>query len=408
MVDFGGKVFRGDFQVAKNQTFVVDPEDLNLILTKLDRLHHVRDLHSLLDTLLSETRHLVRADAGSIFLVEDGVLKFSYVQNDTLFRADFLSNKYIYSNSSVAIDESSLAGWVAFHGRPLVLDDVYHLPEGAPYGFNGKFDEISQYRTKAVLVVPLVTGKQEILGVLELINPLDSSGNVTVFSEYQRNFIALFAFYAGVALERALLLRDVVKKMLTMTQIRDPQETQPHVERVGAYAVELYQRWAERRSVSKEEIATYKDVLRTAAMLHDIGKVGIPDALLQKKGPLDADEYEKMKTHVDYGAAFFRNPHSEWDTLALEITLNHHQKWDGSGYPAPAKKGLSIPLSARIVALADVYDALVSRRPYKDPWEEEAVLHHLRTQRGQHFDPELVDIFFEIYDIIRAIRSKWE
>jgi len=394
--------------VAKTQTFTVNPDDLNLILAKLDRLHHVRDLHSLLDTLLSETRALVKADAGSIFLVEDGFLKFSYVQNDTLFEADFLSNKYIYSNSAVPIDESSLAGFVAVNGRALVLDDVYQLPAEAPYVFNAKFDEISQYRTTSVLVVPLVTGKKEVLGVLELINAQDETGKVVPFTEYQKNFIGLFAFYAGVAIERALLLRDVVKKMLTMTQIRDPEETMPHVERVGAYSVEIYQRWAERRNVPRLEIASYKDVLRTAAMLHDIGKVGIPDALLQKKGPLDEAEFELMKGHVGFGAAFFQNPHSEWDTLALEITLNHHQHWDGTGYPQPAKKGLAIPLSARIVALADVYDALISRRAYKDPWEEETVLHHIRVQKGKHFDPELVEIFFEIYDIIRAIRNKWE
>jgi len=394
--------------IPRAQPFAVEPEDLNLILSKLDRLHHVRDLHSLLDTLLSETRHLVHADAGSIFLAEDDVLKFSYVQNDTLFQADFLSNKYIYSNSTVAIDETSLAGFVAVNGRPLIIDDAYALPSDAPYSFNVKFDEISQYRTTSILIVPLTTGKKELLGVLELINAQDDRGRVVPFSEYQKNFIGLFAFYAGVAIERALLLRDVVKKMLTMTQIRDPEETQPHVERVGAYSVEIYQRWAERRSVPREEVASYKDVLRTAAMLHDIGKVGIPDALLQKNGPLNAEEFELMKSHVTFGAEFFKNPHSEWDTLALEITLNHHQRWDGTGYPAPAKKGLAIPLSARIVALADVYDALISKRAYKDPWEEETVLHHIRSAKGSHFDPELVDIFFEIYDIIRAIRNKWE
>jgi len=394
--------------MPQTPSFAVNPDDLNVILSKLDRLHHVRDLHSLLDTLLTETRHLVRADAGSIFLAEDGVLKFSYVQNDTLFKADFLSNKYIYSNSTVAIDESSLAGFVAVHGRSLVIDDVYKLPEDATYSFNAKFDEISQYRTTSVLIVPLMTSKRELQGVLELINAQDEHGKVIPFTDYQKNFIGLFAFYAGVAIERALLLRDVVKKMLTMTQIRDPEETQPHVERVGAYSVELYQRWAERRNVPREEIASYKDVLRTAAMLHDIGKVGIPDALLQKKGPLNEEEFELMKGHVGFGAEFFKNPHSEWDTLALEITLNHHQQWDGTGYPLPAKKGNAIPLSARIVALADVYDALISRRAYKDPWEEETVLHHIRSKKGIHFDPELVDIFFEIYDIIRAIRNKYE
>lgn len=394
--------------MARTQAFTVSPDDLNVILAKLDQLHHVRDLHSLLDTLLSETRHLVRADAGSIFLIDEGKLKFSYVQNDTLFKADFLSNKYIYSNGTVALDESSLAGFVAVNGVPLVIDDAYALPPQAPYTFNHSFDEISQYRTTSILIVPFMTSKKELLGVLELINAQDDAGRVVPFTEYQKNFIGLFAFYAGVAIERALLLRDVVKKMLTMTQIRDPEETQPHVERVGAYSVEIYQRWAERRSVPREEVGAYKDVLRTAAMLHDIGKVGIPDALLQKKGPLNDAEFELMKEHVRFGAEFFKDPHSEWDTLALEITLNHHQHWDGSGYPAPAKKGMAIPLSARIVALADVYDALISKRAYKDPWEEEAVLHHLRTQKGKHFDPELVDIFFEIYDIIRAIRSKWE
>ena len=390
------------------QPFIVEPDDLNIILAKLDRLHQVRDLHTLLDTLLNETRHLVRADAGSIFLVEDGVLKFSYVQNDSLFQADFLSNKYINSNSTEALDETSLAGFVGVTRSPLVIDDAYDLPPGAPYTFNAKFDEISQYRTTSILIVPLTTSKKELLGVLELINAQDEKGVVVPFDEHQKNFIGLFAFYAGVVIERALLLRDVVKKMLTMTQIRDPEETQPHVERVGAYSVEIYQRWAERRKVPREEVASYKDVLRTAAMLHDIGKVGIPDALLQKSGPLNEQEFDLMKEHVRYGAEFFKNPHSEWDTLALEITMNHHQHWDGSGYPAPAKRGLAIPLSARIVALADVYDALISRRAYKDPWEEEVVLHHLRAHKGSHFDPELVDIFFEIYDIIRAIRSKWE
>jgi len=392
----------------QTQPFPVSPDNLAIILSKLDRLHHIRDLHSLLDSLLTETRQLVHADAGSIFLVEDGVLKFSYVQNDSLFKADFLSNKYIYSNGTVALDQTSLAGFVAVTGQPLVIDDAYHLPEGAPYTFNAKFDEISQYRTTSILIVPLVTGKKEPLGVLELINAQDEKDRVVPFSEDQKNFVGLFSFYAGVAIERALLLRDVVKKMLTMTQIRDPEETQPHVERVGAYSVEIYQRWAEQRGVPREEIAAYKDVLRTAAMLHDIGKVGIPDALLQKNGPLNEAEFEQMKNHVGFGAEFFKNPHSEWDTLALEITLNHHQHWDGTGYPAPAKRGAAIPLSARIVALADVYDALISRRTYKDPWEEESVLHHIRTQRGVHFDPELVDIFFEIYDIIRAIRTKWE
>src|SRR6185295_5015719 len=124
------------------------------------------------------------------------------------------------------------------------------------------------------------------------------------------------------------------------------------------------------------------------------GKVGVPDAILQKRNHLDDAEYEIMKSHVLIGADFFKNPQAEWDTLAYEITLNHHEKWDGTGYPGQVsdphmkytqgegKKGYAIPLSARIVAIADVYDALISKRIYKDPWEEQKVLHHIRQQSG--------------------------
>jgi response regulator RpfG family c-di-GMP phosphodiesterase len=148
--------------------------------------------------------------------------------------------------------------------------------------------------------------------------------------------------------------------------------------------------------------------------------VGVADAILKKKGALTQEEYESVKHHTVYGAQFFENPTSEWDTLAFEVALNHHEKWDGTGYPGvvndihgrnlqfgPGKSGSAIPLSGRIVALADVYDALIFKRTYKDAWEEDRVLFHIKEQAGKHFDPEMVAIFFEIYDVIRAIREKW-
>jgi hypothetical protein len=398
-----------------------DAEELSEILVKLEKLHHIRDLSTLLDSILFETRSLASADAGSIFLVEGDKLKFSYVQNDTLFRNDFLSNKYIYSNSEVSIDESSLAGYVATTGESLLVADAYHLESGAPYSFNPYFDEISAYKTKSMLIVPLRTSKSDLVGVLELINRLGADGSVLPFTQKQRSIVSQFAFYAGVAIERALLLREVVYKMVRMMAMRDPEETQPHVDRVGSYSVEIYKRWAVAHDVPKAEVDEFKDVLKMSAMLHDIGKVGISDAILQKPGPLDEGERERMKMHVLFGACYFEDPRSEWDTLAREISLNHHERWDGGGYPGaiadmtldrlpslPGKKGREIPLSARIVAVADVYDALSSRRAYKDAWEEERVLHHVRAESGKHFDPEIVGIFFEIYDVIKAIRQKWE
>jgi HD-GYP domain-containing protein (c-di-GMP phosphodiesterase class II) len=394
--------------------------DLSSILQKMEKLHHIRDLSTLLDSILLETRALASADAGSIFLVEGDKLKFSYVQNDTLFRNDFLASKYIYANNEMKIDETSLAGYVAATGKSLLVADAYKLGKDVPYSFNPSFDELSSYRTKSMLIVPLKTSKNDMVGVLELINRLDAEGKPVAFTQHHRSVVTQFAFYAGVAIERALLLRDVVYKMVKMAAMRDPEETEPHVNRVGAYSVEIYRRWAQAHDVPRAEVAAYKDVLQISAMLHDIGKVGIPDAILQKQGPLSDEERERMKMHVLLGACYFSNPQSEWDTLAREIALGHHEKWDGSGYPgaisdvgllrmpaAPGKKGREIPLSARIVAVADVYDALSSKRAYKDAWDEERVLAHLRAESGKHFDPEIVGIFFEIYDVIKAIKQKW-
>ncbi len=393
---------------------------LNTILEKQEKLHHIRDLNTLLDNLLQETRSLTNADAGSIFLAEGGKLQFSYVQNDSLFKKDFLSNKYIYTNNQVDIDENSIAGYVASTGKPLLIEDAYRLHKGYPFSFNPYFDEISSYRTVSMLIVPIRTSTNRMVGVLELINRLNGSGEPIPFTSDQKFYITQFAFYAGIAIERALLLRDVVLKMIRTTELRDPQETQPHVSRVGSYSVELYQKWAERHSVPREQVNSFKDILRISSMLHDIGKVGVSDAILKKTEDLTAEERESIKYHTVFGAQFFEHPTSEWDTLAYEVALNHHEKWDGSGYPGavkdihekgvrfgPGKKGSSIPLSARIVTLADVYDALICKRAYKDAWEEDRVLYYIKEQTGRQFDPELVKIFFEIYEVIRAIREKW-
>jgi HD-GYP domain-containing protein (c-di-GMP phosphodiesterase class II) len=397
-----------------------DPSILTTILEKQEKLHHIRDLNTLLDSLLYETRALTEADAGSIFLVEGSKLLFSYVQNDSLFKKDFLSNKYIYTNNAIVVDESSIAGYVASTGRSLLINNAYDIDASYPFSFNPYFDQISSYRTVSMLIVPIRTSKNDMVGVLELINRLDGRGTPIPFTEDQRFYITQFAFYAGIAIERALLLRDVVFKMVRTTELRDPEETQPHVSRVGSYAVELYQTWAERHAVPREEVNSFKDILRISTMLHDIGKVGVSDAILKKREDLTREEYENIKYHTLYGAQFFENPTSEWDTLAYEVALNHHERWDGTGYPGlikdihdksarfgPGKKGTTIPLSGRICMLADVYDALICKRAYKDAWEEDRVLFYIKDNTGKQFDPELVKIFFDIYDVIKAIRNKW-
>jgi putative two-component system response regulator len=148
------------------------------------------------------------------------------------------------------------------------------------------------------------------------------------------------------------------------------------------------------------------DDLLHAAPMHDVGKIGIPDRILQKPGPLDPDEWKIMQSHATIGAEIIGDHPSGMLALARNIALTHHEKWDGSGYP----KGLSgadIPLEGRITAIADVFDALTSVRPYKKAWTEEEALEFLVKQKGKHFDPNLVDLFIGQMPAIRAIRQRW-
>ena len=146
--------------------------------------------------------------------------------------------------------------------------------------------------------------------------------------------------------------------------------------------------------------------LLNAAPMHDVGKIGIPDAVLCKPGPLDADEWATMRRHPEIGAEIIGEYPSGVLQLAREIALAHHEKWDGSGYPR-GLAGEAIPLSARIVAIADVFDALTTRRPYKEPWPVQDALDHIAAQAGKHFDPALVALFAPLLPQLLEIRARW-
>ena len=146
--------------------------------------------------------------------------------------------------------------------------------------------------------------------------------------------------------------------------------------------------------------------LLNAAPMHDVGKIGIPDAVLRKPGPLDAAEWDTMRRHPEIGAEIIGDHPSGLLQLAREIALAHHEKWDGSGYPR-GLAGEAIPVSARIVAVADVFDALTTRRPYKEPWPVQDALDHITAQAGKHFDPALVALFVPLVPQLLEIRARW-
>jgi response regulator RpfG family c-di-GMP phosphodiesterase len=394
-------------------------DSLKLFRT-IETLYSIRDLDSLLERVLTEARQFVGADAGTIYLAARGYLYFSFVQNDTLFRGE-TKDKYIPSGAALAIDKGSLAGYVAKTGETILIDDVYHIQSTVTYSFNPAFDQKTSYRTRSILCVPLKTRDNEIVGVLQLINAKNEKGEVVAFSVQDELFISQFALNAADAIEKARLSREMVLRMVDLAELRDPFETSQHAKRVGAYAVELYEKWAQRRGISQREVRKISEALRTAAMLHDVGKVAVSDTILKKAGSLTYDETLKMRQHTVLGARLFRRTTTSlWDSMSADVALNHHENWDGTGYPGhidnifakiymgPGKKGTEIPIYARVVTISDVYDALISRRSYKQGWRQEHALRFMRYQAGKKFDPELVSIFLRMDELLVAIAKKYE
>jgi putative two-component system response regulator len=175
-------------------------------------------------------------------------------------------------------------------------------------------------------------------------------------------------------------------------------DTGTHIWRMAAYAGAL----AKGYGWSLEDSAR----LELAAPMHDTGKLGIPQAILQKPGVLTSDEWISMKTHPQIGYEILNKSDAPVFQMAAEVALRHHEKWDGSGYP-DGLAGKEIPESARIVALADVFDALSMKRPYKTPWPIDKILEYVRQNSGSHFDPEIVATFEKILPLLLDIHHQW-
>jgi putative two-component system response regulator len=201
--------------------------------------------------------------------------------------------------------------------------------------------------------------------------------------------------------ERTLELADtqleIIRRLGRAAEFKDNQ-TGLHVIRMSHYSRLI----AEAAGVPEPQL----DVLLNAAPMHDVGKIGIPDRILQKPGRLTAEEWKLMRRHPTIGAEIIGDHASPVLEMAREIALTHHERWDGQGYPAGLREG-EIPLTGRIVALADVFDALTTRRPYKEAWEVDRAVAYLREQSGSQFDPRLVPAFMEALPEVLTFRDRY-
>lgn len=408
-----------------------DTIDFRSIIRLDSELNQIQDLDLLLERILLEVRRTLHADAGSIYIVERieergqsmDKLFIKYSQNDTMAKNLPPGQKLIFSVFSLEINEKTLAGYCALTKKAINVPDAYNLSSDEPFSYSTTYDKISGYKTTSILAVPLKTAEGRLLGVIQIINAKKADGAIVPFSSEDQFLVTHFAANATLILQRASITRAMILRMIKMAELRDPKETGTHVNRVAGYTVEIYDRWAYNHGVPDVEREQFRDTLKIAAMLHDVGKVAISDVILKKPARFTPEEFIIMQRHTIYGAQLFDDPQAPIDIMARDIALGHHENWDGTGYPGwinlatelplktaeegkvLGKKGEEIPLTARIVAIADVYDALCSKRVYKEPWNESEVLEELRKLGGSKFDPELIGVFFEILPSLKQIQS---
>ena len=273
---------------------------------------------------------------------------------------------------------------------------------------------------------PLISSNSKLLGVLQVINAKNENGEVVPFDEEAELMISHFAVSAVQALQHAFFTNEMVNRILKMAEFRDPKETYYHVERVSKMSLEIYDKWAFNHNIPEDEQSKFRDTIRIAAKFHDVGKVGISDVILKKPSPrFTPEERAIMMGHSCIGAKLFENTDSFLDEMAYDVALHHHDRWDGGevGYPgkinlkdyvigekipeAEPLSGTDIPLAARIVAVADVFDALSNKRCYKDSWSVSDSFNEIQRNAGTQFDPEIVLAFMQIKDRICAIQMEY-
>jgi putative two-component system response regulator len=339
-----------------------------------------------------------------IVIIDDAQLNITLLQHLIKKLPD--SEAISFTEPMKAID------WCQSNEPDLIIVD-YMMPEMDGIEFSKQFRNIPGYEDIPLL---MVTANNEssvrinalASGVTDFLNkPLDNAE----FLARARNMLALRKSHKQLA-DRAAWLSDEVRKataeimareqetifcLARAAEYRDP-ETGSHIHRMSHYSRHI----ACRMGLSVEQ----QNLLLEAAPMHDIGKVGTPDLILLKPGKLTPDEFAIMKQHAVIGYEVLNTSNSPLLKVAAEIAHTHHEKFDGSGYPR-GLAGENIPVFARIVAVADVFDALTSERPYKKAWTIEAAQQLLREGSGKHFDPVCVEAFFSDWDVVMKIKNKF-
>jgi HD-GYP domain-containing protein (c-di-GMP phosphodiesterase class II) len=332
-------------------------------------------IHSTLDTreirkrAIEAATSLADAETGSLLLVER--------ETGDLFFEVALGEKGDVLKAMRLARGQGIAGWVAEAGEPLIVNDT----AGDPRFFRGA-DEKSTFTTKNMVCVPLKT-KEKVIGVLQAINR--KSG---FFDEEDREGLSALANQVAIAIENASLYQELKEAfygtahaLAETIEKRDPY-TGGHTQRVMGYSLAI----GKKMELPEEETEN----LKLAAILHDVGKIGIRDSILLKTAKLDKDEMQTMNLHAEYGAEILH--HVKQLGHVIPGVRAHHERYDGNGYP-DGLRGADIPLIARIIAVADTFDAMTTDRPYRKAMSVSEAVGELRKNSGTQFDGEIVETF---------------
>ena len=352
-----------------------DAESKSNLFTEIARkASSVSHVSRLIDQTLRMAKDILNASASSVLLVDE--------EKQELF-FEFADGEAGGALKEVRISiQSGIAGWVASHGRPIVVNDV-----ARDHRFYKGVDRTTGFTTKSIMCAPLEVRKK-VIGVIEVLNKLDESD----FTEQDLEALKAVASTAALAIDNLRINEELlygysnaVRALATAIDEKDPY-TRGHSQRVKEYAL----LGARALPLSPWEL----EAIEYAGVLHDIGKIGIPDATLRKAGPLTSQEWALMRNHPRIGSSIVGSiPRLE---EVRELIVHHHEHYDGTGYPR-GLKGESIPIGARLLAVADAFDTMTTNRAYRGALSMGSAIEELRRCSGTQFCPVAVEAFISSF-----------
>ena len=364
-------------------------ERLSRLYDIVRSLNSIIQLDRLLEQIVASAAGMMEARGGALMLVDEQGRHLT-------FEVASGSSSAQLKSLVIPIDEQSVAGLVAFRGTPYIENDAEH----SPY-FSGKVDKHTGYRTRKLICAPLKV-QDRVTGVVEVLDKVNGAD----FDLADLKLLEAIADAAAVAIENVRLYEEERRKSLLLAQayedlrstykatlqaltgLLDTRDsaTHGHSSRVVAFTLRLA------REMGITEPMQIR-ALEQGALLHDVGKIGVADAILRKAGPLDEQEWEEMRTHPELGYKLLKKIDFLQDSMP--IVRYHHESWDGSGYPL-GLAGEAIPFNARLFAIIDAFDAITSDRPYSPARTYEQAIALLSSQATRKYDPRVLEAFLRI------------